>query len=85
MKLIKLKTYYETQENALQLIERLQYKNRKYHNLTLQTNPRHREEEPQNTNLWQSQHTRKTIKAKATSVIFLGKMIAKLDRTLSNA
>ena len=24
--------------------------NRKYHNLTLQTNPRHREEDPQNIN-----------------------------------
>ena len=47
---------------------------------TLQTNPRHREEEPQNTN--SSQDIRKAIRAKQLAVsLFLVKIIAKLERT----
>ena len=51
---------------------------KKYHNQTLQTTPRHPEEEPQNI---YSNKARKTIKAK----LFLYEMNEKLERTQSNA
>ena len=51
----------------------------KYHNHTLQTNPRHREEEPQDTGHWLSQYIRKTVKVNATNALFPIKMIAKLE------
>ena len=54
---------------------------RKYHNHTPKTNPRHREEEPQNT------HSNKTSirqQKKATSSLYLVKIITKLERTQSN-
>ena len=54
---------------------------RKYLNHTPKTNPRHREEEPQNT------HSNKTSirqQKKATSSLYLVKMITKLERTQSN-
>ena len=54
---------------------------RKYHNHTLQTNPRHYEEVPQNTN----HHNTLGKQSKATSSLFPIKMIAKLERTQSNA
>ena len=54
---------------------------RKYHNHTLQTNPQHLEEESQNTN----SHKTPERQSKATSNLFLVKMIAKLERTLTNA
>ena len=50
---------------------------RKYHNHTLQTNPWQREEE--------SQTIYSNNKSKATSSLFLFNMIAKLERTQSNA
>ena len=46
---------------------------KKYHNRTLQTNPRHHEEEPQNIN---------NYNASGSNQLF--KMIAKLERTQSN-
>ena len=86
---------------------------RKYQNFTTQTNPRHCEEEPQNTNhhekvsrlgnttITQRRPTHGTVgkshktfkvtihpldnKSIATSSFFLFKMIAKLERTHSNA
>ena len=48
---------------------------RKFHNHTLQTNPWHREEELQNTN---------SHKTSGTSSLVPNRMIAKLERTLSN-
>ena len=53
----------------------------KYHNHTLQTNPRRREEETQNT---VTRHP-KDNKSKATSSLFLVKIFAKLEWTKSNA
>ena len=50
---------------------------RKYHNHTLQTNPLHHEEKPQNTNIHKNEEDNSS---KATSVLFLVKMIAKLER-----
>ena len=55
---------------------------RKYHNNTLQTNPRHHEEEPQNNN---NHKTPGRQTSKATSSLFPIKMIAKLESTHSNA
>ena len=55
---------------------------RKYHNHTLQTNPWHLEEEPQNI---YSNKTSGRHKSKAISSLFPLKMIAKLERTQSNA
>ena len=57
---------------------------RKYHNHTLQTNPRHRDEEPQNIN---SHKTTGINLSKATSSLplFPIKMIAKLEITPSTA
>ena len=55
---------------------------RKYHNHTLQTNPWHREEEPQNI---YSNNTYVRQYSKATNFLFLFKMIAKLGWTQSNA
>ena len=52
---------------------------RKYHNHTLQTNPRHRGEEPHNN------HKTPGIQRKASSFLFPIKVIAKLERTQSNA
>ena len=54
---------------------------KKYHNHTLQTNPKHCEEEPQNTN----SHNTSGRQRKATSSLFLIRMIAKLERTLNTA
>ena len=54
---------------------------RKYHNQTLQTNPWHREEEPQNN----KSHRTPGRQSKATSSLFLIKMTAKLVRKQSNA
>ena len=48
---------------------------RKYQNHTLQTNPRHRKEEPHNIT---SNKTSGSNQSKATSLFFLIKMIAKL-------
>ena len=48
---------------------------RKLHNHILQTNPRRREEEPQNL----------TVTRHQEGSVFLLKKIAKLERTLSNA
>ena len=53
----------------------------KFHNHKLQTNPRHREEEPQNNN---KTSRRRSKHGKATSSVFPIKMIAKLERTQSN-
>ena len=53
----------------------------KYQNHKLQTNPRHREEEPQDI---YSNKTSERQKRKATSSLFLFKMIARLERTQSN-
>ena len=50
---------------------------RKYPNYTLQTNPRHLEEQSQNIN------SRKTVKVRLS--LFLVKMIAQLSRTPSNS
>ena len=55
---------------------------RKYHKHTLQTNPRHREEETQNTN---SHMTSKSNKSKATSFVFPCEMIVKLETKISTA
>ena len=55
---------------------------RKYHNHTLQTNPQHREEEPNNI---YSNNTFVRHLSKATSFLFLFKMIAKLEMTQRNA
>ena len=52
---------------------------RKYYNHTLQTNPRHRKEELQDTRNWQE-----VKQSKATSSLFPIKMIAKLEITHSN-
>ena len=46
---------------------------------TLQNNPRHRDEEPHNVN----SHKSPDNESKATSCLFLVKMIAKLERKLS--
>ena len=54
---------------------------KKYNNHTQQTNPRHCEEKQQNTN----SHKTSGRQSKATSSLFLIKMIAKLERTQSNA
>ena len=54
----------------------------KYNNNTLQSNPRDREEEPQNI---YSNKTPENNKSKVTSSLFLIKMIAKLEMTQSNA
>ena len=51
----------------------------KCHNHTLRTNPRNHEKEPETTN----SHT--PSESKVTSFLFLSKMIAKLERTLSTA
>ena len=48
-----------------------------YQNHSLQTNPQHHEEDPQNIN---SKKT-KDDKSKATNSLFLIKMIANLERT----
>ena len=50
---------------------------RKTHNHTPQTNPQHREEEPQNNN---SHKTPGKQKSKTTSSLFPIKMIAKLEK-----
>ena len=55
---------------------------RKYHNHTLQTNPRQREEEPQNI---YSNNSSVRNNSEATSFLFLFKMIAKLEWTQSSA
>ena len=55
---------------------------RKYFNHTLQTHPRRREEEPQNTNSHRT--SGKQIKQNNQLYLFLIKMIAKLGRTQSN-
>ena len=52
---------------------------RKYHKHKLQTNPWHREEEPQNN------HETLGRQSKATSSLFPIKMTAKLEWTQSNA
>ena len=52
---------------------------RKYHNHILQTNPRHREEEPQNNN-----NHKEDKPSNATSSLFPNKMIANLERTQGN-
>ena len=52
---------------------------RKYHNQKLQTNPWHREEEPQD------KHETPGRQSKATSSLFPIEMIAKLEWTQSNA
>ena len=52
---------------------------RKYYNHTLQTNPRHREEELQDTRNWQEDK-----QSKATSSLFPVKMIVKLEMAHSN-
>ena len=54
--------------------------NKNYHNHTLETNLRHREEKPQNTN---SHRTPGINLSKTISSLLLVKMIAKLERTLS--
>ena len=54
---------------------------KKYHNHTQQTNPKHCEEEPQNT----YSHNTSGRQSKATSSLFLIRMIAKLERTLNTA
>ena len=51
---------------------------RKYHNQTLQTNPRHREEEQYNN------HKAPGRQSKATSFLYPIKIIVKLERTLTN-
>ena len=56
---------------------------KKYLSHTLQTNPRHREEEPKNINRNNTHQEDK--RSKATRSLFLVKMIAKLERTRSNA
>ena len=56
---------------------------RTYHNHTLQTNQRHREEEPHLTFTVTRQP--KDNKSKATSSLFLVKMLTKLEWTESNA
>ena len=57
---------------------------RKYHNHTLQTNPRHREEEQQN--VYSNKLHLYDNNSKATSFLFLfSKMIAKLEWAESNA
>ena len=56
---------------------------RKYHNQTLQINPRHCEEELKDTS--SNRGHPKDNKSKATSTFFLVKIIAKLERTQSNA
>ena len=50
---------------------------RKYHNHTLQTNPRHREEEPRTLRAMRQEDNL----SKATSSLFIIEMIAKLERT----
>ena len=55
---------------------------RKYHNHTQHTNSPHREEELQNI---YSNKTSVRQKSKATSSLLLFKMIAKLERTQSDA
>ena len=55
---------------------------RKYHNHTLQTNPRQHEEESQNN---YSNKIPLDNKCKATGSLFYFKMIAKLERTQGNA
>ena len=52
------------------------------HNHTLQSNPRRREEEPQNI---YSNKTSKKNKSKEMSSLFLVEMVAKLEWTKSNA
>ena len=51
---------------------------RKWHYRTLQTNPRHHEEETRNTN---SHATERIQLSKATSSLFFNKMIVKLKGT----
>ena len=53
---------------------------RKYHNHKLQTNPLHREEEPNNNH-----ETPGRQKSKATTSLITIKMIAKLEWTQRNA
>ena len=55
----------------------------KYHNHTLQTNTRHHEEEPQDTNSYKT--SGRKLKQSNQLSVFLVKVIAKLDRTHSNA
>ena len=55
---------------------------RKYHSHKLHTNPRHHEEELQDI---YSNKTSERQKSKATSSLFLVKMVAKLERIYSNA
>ena len=55
----------------------------KYHNHKFQTNPRHREEESQNTNNHKT--SGRQFKRRKKLSLFLVKMIEKLERTLSNA
>ena len=52
----------------------------KYHNHTLQTNPRHHQEEPQIVAIHMLDNN-----SKATSFLFRFKIIAKLECTQSNA
>ena len=51
---------------------------RKYHNHTLQTDPKHREEEPQMAQITNRHKT----SGRATSSPFLIEMVAKLERSL---
>ena len=58
---------------------------RKYHNHTQQTNPHYQEEEHQNNNNHKITIHQEDTQSKATSSLFPIKMIAKLERTKSNA
>ena len=55
---------------------------RKYHNYTLQTNPRHREEKPHNI---YSNNTSVRQSKQSNQLSFLFNVIAKLEWTQSNA
>ena len=54
---------------------------RKYHNHILHTNPRHRKEESQKNTVTKNL---KDNKSKATSSLFIVKIIARLERTQRN-